>query len=115
MQAVEAVADAVRAHRVKGLVVDPVLVATSGDSLAGADVADAIVERLFPLATVVTPNIAEASVMLGARWWRRLMTVTIRDLVRRIVRLWGFASVTRLPQQPARTAIQQILMITLLQ
>jgi hydroxymethylpyrimidine/phosphomethylpyrimidine kinase len=62
---VEAVADVVRAHRVGALVVDPVLVATSGDSLAGADVADAIVERLFPLATVVTPNIAEASVMLG--------------------------------------------------
>ena len=65
VQAVEAVADAVRAHSVAALVVDPVLVATSGDSLAGAEVAAAIVELLFPLATVVTPNIPEASVMLG--------------------------------------------------
>ncbi len=44
----------------------------SGDSLAGAEVAAAIVERLFPLATVVTPNIPEASVMLGARHVCRL-------------------------------------------
>ena len=61
----EAVAHAVRVHQVTSLVVDPVLVATSGDSLAGNDVAAAIVEQLFPLATVVTPNIPEASVMLG--------------------------------------------------
>ena len=64
-----------RAHSVRAVVVDPVLVATSGDSLAGAEVAAAIVRHLFPLATVVTPNIPEASVMLGA-WQRPLWIVT---------------------------------------
>ena len=52
----EAVAHAVRVHQVTSLVVDPVLVATSGDSLAGNDVAAAIVEQLFPLATVRDPQ-----------------------------------------------------------
>lgn len=47
------------------LVVDPVLIATSGDPLAGQGVAQALVTRLFPLATVVTPNIQEASMLLG--------------------------------------------------
>lgn len=64
-QAVEAVADRLVAHGVRGLVVDPVLVATSGDSLAGSEVAEAIKRCLFPLATVITPNVPEASAMLG--------------------------------------------------
>ena len=45
--------------------VDPVLVATSGDTLAGLEVSEAIKRRLFPLATVITPNVPEASAMLG--------------------------------------------------
>jgi hypothetical protein len=49
------------------LVVDPVLVATSGDALAGMDVCAAILERLVPLATVLTPNVAEAAALLGVR------------------------------------------------
>ena len=47
------------------LVVDPVLVATSGDSLASGGVGAAMVSRLFPLATVVTPNLVEAAALLG--------------------------------------------------
>jgi hypothetical protein len=47
------------------LVVDPVLVATSGDALAAGEVPRAVLELLFPLATVVTPNVPEASVLLG--------------------------------------------------
>lgn len=62
-----AVADAVRAHKVSTLVVDPVLVATSGDSLAGSEVAHALKTHLFPLATVITPNLPEASALLGNR------------------------------------------------
>ena len=45
VQAVHAVADALQRHKVTALVVDPVLVATSGDSLAESDVAQAIVDR----------------------------------------------------------------------
>jgi len=47
------------------LVLDPVLVATSGDSLAAGGVGAAMVARLFPLATVVTPNLVEAAALLG--------------------------------------------------
>ena len=53
------------AYGVRALVVDPVLVATSGDTLAGLEVSEAIKRRLFPLATVITPNVPEASAMLG--------------------------------------------------
>ncbi|DBB00608.1 TPA: hypothetical protein ACH3X3_002298 [Trebouxia sp. C0006] len=66
-EAVMAVADAVRAHKVSTLVVDPVLVATSGDSLAGSEVAQALKTYLFPLATIITPNLPEASALLGNR------------------------------------------------
>jgi hydroxymethylpyrimidine kinase/phosphomethylpyrimidine kinase/thiamine-phosphate diphosphorylase len=46
------------------LVVDPVLVATSGDALAATGVVEALKAHLLPLATVVTPNIPEASKLL---------------------------------------------------
>ena len=67
MQAVKAVADTVQKHQVPHLVVDPVLVATSGDSLAGSEVAQALKQHLFPIATVITPNLPEASALLDGR------------------------------------------------
>lgn len=62
--AVSLVAEALVEHRTcwRHLVVDPVMVATSGDSLAGAGVGGALIRQLFPLATLVTPNIPEAMV-----------------------------------------------------
>jgi hydroxymethylpyrimidine/phosphomethylpyrimidine kinase len=56
---IEAVAACLEQHRVP-LVVDPVMVASSGARLLQDDAVHALVERLFPLATVVTPNLAEA-------------------------------------------------------
>jgi hydroxymethylpyrimidine/phosphomethylpyrimidine kinase len=53
------VAEYLDTHRVP-LVVDPVMVASSGAKLLQDDAVDALVERLFPLATVVTPNLDEA-------------------------------------------------------
>jgi hydroxymethylpyrimidine/phosphomethylpyrimidine kinase len=47
------------------LVVDPVMVAASGAKLLQDDAVDSLVERLFPLATVVTPNLHEASALAG--------------------------------------------------
>jgi hydroxymethylpyrimidine/phosphomethylpyrimidine kinase len=47
------------------LVVDPVMVASSGARLLALDAAAALVSRLFPLATVVTPNLAEAEALVG--------------------------------------------------
>ncbi len=49
------------------LVVDPVMVATSGHRLLAPDAVAAYCEKLFPLATVVTPNLDEASALLGGR------------------------------------------------
>ncbi|MFT6178889.1 MAG: hydroxymethylpyrimidine/phosphomethylpyrimidine kinase [Paracoccaceae bacterium] len=47
------------------IVVDPVMVASTGDPLLVEDALDAIAERLLPLATVITPNIPEAALLLG--------------------------------------------------
>jgi hydroxymethylpyrimidine/phosphomethylpyrimidine kinase len=52
--------------RAMPLIVDPVMVATSGDELLAADAIDAIRQELAPLATLLTPNLAEAARLLGA-------------------------------------------------
>ena len=52
-------------HRRVPLVVDPVLVASSGAKLLEDDAVEVLVGRLFPLATVVTPNLLEAQVLAG--------------------------------------------------
>jgi hydroxymethylpyrimidine/phosphomethylpyrimidine kinase len=61
---IEAVADFLEANPVP-LVVDPVMIASSGAQLLEDDAADALVTRLFPLAAVVTPNLAEARALCG--------------------------------------------------
>ncbi len=61
--AIETVADFLEEHRVP-LVVDPVMVASSGAKLLEDDAVDALVSRLFPLATVVTPNLMEAQALV---------------------------------------------------
>ena len=62
---VAAVADVLAAHRIRRLVVDPVLHASGGRPLLGRGGVQALVQRLVPLAEVVTPNLAEASVLVG--------------------------------------------------
>jgi hydroxymethylpyrimidine/phosphomethylpyrimidine kinase len=64
---VEAVADGLRAHRLSPYVLDPVMVATSGDPLLRPDAVEAIIRRLIPLATLITPNLDEAELLLGQR------------------------------------------------
>jgi hydroxymethylpyrimidine/phosphomethylpyrimidine kinase len=64
-EVVRAVAEAIELHRLKNYVLDPVMIATSGDSLAGNDAAAAIAARLVPRALLVTPNLHEASVLTG--------------------------------------------------
>ena len=63
---IETVADELESSGVEQLVVDPVMVAKSGDSLLRTDAVEALKSRLLPLATVVTPNIPEAEVLTGA-------------------------------------------------
>ena len=62
---VRTVAQALRRHGVKRIVLDPVLRATSGASLGGDDTAQAMITELFPMATLITPNMEEASLLLG--------------------------------------------------
>ncbi|MBS3021622.1 Hydroxymethylpyrimidine/phosphomethylpyrimidine kinase [Comamonas sp. PE63] len=62
---VSVVADAIRRHRIRNVVLDPVMVATSGDRLIVPETAQALVKELFPLATVITPNLDEAALLLG--------------------------------------------------
>ena len=69
---VHTVAQSLRQYGVKRIVLDPVLRATSGASLGGDDTAQAMIEELFPMASLITPNLEEASLLLG----REIKTVT---------------------------------------
>jgi hydroxymethylpyrimidine/phosphomethylpyrimidine kinase len=60
---IEAVADFLAEHPVP-LVVDPVMVASSGARLLREDAVEVLVARLFPLATVITPNLMEAQALV---------------------------------------------------
>ena len=62
---IEAVADALERHGATNIVVDPVMVATSGARLISEDAVEALKARLLPLADVVTPNMPEAGVLCG--------------------------------------------------
>ena len=77
---IETVAGYLEAHRVP-LVVDPVMVASSGAQLLQDDAVEALVGRLFPLATVVTPNLLEAEALTGLHGASR------RHLAERLVEL----------------------------
>lgn len=60
---IEVIADALTEYKVKRIVVDPVMVATSGSRLLKEEAMQTLVTRLLPLATVVTPNIPEAELL----------------------------------------------------
>ncbi len=62
---VEAIAETLAANKAENIVVDPVMVATSGAALMADDAVQALIEKLLPLALVVTPNIPEAKVLTG--------------------------------------------------
>lgn len=84
---IRATVAALKKHDVRTVVVDPVMVATSGDSLAGSDF-DAwlyvLRSELIPLATVVTPNLDEAGLLVG----RELKTEgDVREAAREITAL----------------------------
>ncbi len=65
-EVIEAVARGLERHRAGPIVLDPVMVAKSGDHLLRREAVAALRTRLLPLATVITPNLFEAGVLLGA-------------------------------------------------
>jgi hydroxymethylpyrimidine/phosphomethylpyrimidine kinase len=76
---IETVADFLVAHPVP-LVVDPVMVASSGAKLLQDEAVETLVTRLFPLATVVTPNLNEAEALAGEPATRRELAERIHGL-----------------------------------
>jgi hydroxymethylpyrimidine/phosphomethylpyrimidine kinase len=62
---IKLVAEKVRQHRLERLVVDPVMVAKSGDRLLAEEAVSALIRDLLPLARVVTPNLPEAERLVG--------------------------------------------------
>ena len=79
---IEAVAVAVRTHRIAPLVVDPVMVAQSGAALLEDTARAALLRELLPLAAVVTPNVAEAEALLEMHV---SSVADMRDAARRLV------------------------------
>lgn len=67
IEAVEVIAEKLRAYGAKHIVVDPVMVATTGAKLIADGAVDAVITKLLPLAQVVTPNIPEAEVLCGMK------------------------------------------------
>jgi hydroxymethylpyrimidine/phosphomethylpyrimidine kinase len=76
---IETVASFLEGHRVP-LVVDPVMVASSGARLLEENAVETLVSRLFPLATVVTPNLAEAEALAGGPGSRDELVERIHEL-----------------------------------
>jgi len=64
-EAVKMIGQSLKEAEIKTLVVDPVLVSTSGDSLASNKVAEAIVQHLLPICAVLCPNIPEVETLLN--------------------------------------------------
>jgi hydroxymethylpyrimidine/phosphomethylpyrimidine kinase len=64
---VEAIAAQLASHAAKNVVLDPVLVASGGHSLGGAKLVGPILEKLFPLTRLVTPNLMESALLAGGR------------------------------------------------
>jgi hydroxymethylpyrimidine/phosphomethylpyrimidine kinase len=86
------VAQKIRQHRLKNCVVDPVMVATSGDLLIKKNAVAALRSLLIPLAAVVTPNIPEAEELTGTQL---LSAEQIEEAARQIVAMGAKAVVIK--------------------
>lgn len=80
---IETIAAALEKYRARNVVLDPVMVSTSGSRLMAEDACEALMTRLLPLADVVTPNIPEAQVLSGQP------VRTPEDMVRAAARIAG--------------------------
>ena len=60
---IRVIAEKLRTYQVQDVVLDPVMISTSGSRLMSKDAQEALKEELFPLAAVVTPNLMEAEAL----------------------------------------------------
>lgn len=79
---IETVAERVKAHRIANLVVDPVMVSTSGHRLLQEDAVKSYIKHILPISLVVTPNLHEAEILTG----RKIESVTeLKEAAMRIL------------------------------
>ena len=64
---IEMISNKLKEYKVEKVVVDPVMVATSGSKLISDEAIETLEKKLLPLATVITPNIPEAEVLTGMK------------------------------------------------
>ena len=62
---IQVIAERLKYYKAKNIVVDPVMVATSGSTLIKTDAIEILIKELLPISTLVTPNIPEAEVLSG--------------------------------------------------
>ena len=98
---IEAVADGLDAFPGVPVVLDPVMVATSGDPLLDGSAVDVLRTRLVPLATIITPNLREGAVLLGEpdesrEQWLEGRAERLRDLGAKAVLLTGGESIAEM-------------------
>lgn len=77
---IAAIADRLTAHQARNIVLDPVMVATSGAKLIDDDAIAALTTKLFPLATVITPNMPETEALLEQAQGERMDIHTEADM-----------------------------------
>ena len=89
---IDMVAKKIREHRLRNVVVDPMMVATSGDLLIQKSAVAVLRTRLIPLATVVTPNLPEAEELTGMKL---RSSAEIEEAAKRIVNMGAKAVVIK--------------------
>lgn len=66
-QTIEAIVDKLLEYQAENIVIDPVMVSTSGSELLCAEARDTLINKLLPLGTIITPNIPEAETICGLK------------------------------------------------
>lgn len=66
-EVIKTVSETLKKYNIENIVLDPVMVATSGDKLLQDDAIETLVKELFPLSKVITPNIPEAEILLNTK------------------------------------------------
>lgn len=67
IEIIEAIAEKLKEYKAENVVVDPVMVATSGSRLISDDAMETLINKLLPLGSIITPNIPEAEVLSGTK------------------------------------------------
>ena len=78
---IEKIAEKLKEYQAENIVVDPVMVATSGAKLISEDAIDALKTYLLPMATVLTPNIPEAEILSGMKIEREEAMIEAAKLI----------------------------------